>query len=239
MHGGFRRRAALIASVLAAAAFAGGAFAASKDSGPHQWQTFMNDVAKRLNVSPTQLRSALQGAFLDRLDALVAAGKLTKAQADQFKQRAQQDPNFPLGFGRLGGGGGGGGRGGPGFGPGFGPGPGRGLMGRGELMSAAAKYLSLSSQQLMSQLGSGKSLAQVASAQHKSTTGLEQALTAALKTRLDAAVAAKRLTSAQEQKLLSRLSARLDQLINRQGPRFGPPGPAAGEFGAGGPGTPY
>ncbi len=71
----------------------------------------------------------------------------------------------------------------------------------------------------VSSSSSGKSLAQIAKAQGKSTSGLEQAMTAALKQRLDKAVANKRITASQEQKLLSRLSSRIGDLINRTPPK--------------------
>ena len=53
-------------------------------------------MAKRLNVSPDKLKSAFQAAFSDRLDAAVAAGKLTRAQADAIKQRVQQNDGIPF-----------------------------------------------------------------------------------------------------------------------------------------------
>jgi hypothetical protein len=79
-----KRKLAIAATAAAAAAFAGGAYAATQTSGTSR-QAFLNDVAKRLNVSPTQLQSALQGAFDDQLQAAVTAGKLTQAQADTIK----------------------------------------------------------------------------------------------------------------------------------------------------------
>ena len=77
--------------------------------------------------------------------------------------------------------------------------------------AAVAKYLGLTEAQLVKQLQSGKSLADIAKAQGKTTSGLEQAITAAVKTRLDKAVANKRLTAAQEQKILSGLSAGIER----------------------------
>ena len=107
---------------------------------------------------------------------------------------------------------------------------------------AVAKYLGLTEAQLLKQLQSGKSLADIAKAQGKTTSGLEQAITAAAKTRLDKAVANKRLTAAQEQKLLSGLSARMNDLVNntqfkgaKPGLGFARPafglGPARGDHG--------
>ena len=81
--------------------------------------------------------------------------------------------------------------------------------------------------QLVKQLQSGKSLAAIAKAQGKSTSGLEQAMTAAIKTRLDKAVANKRITAAQEQKMLKALSAGIDDAVNSappKGARFAGPG---------------
>ena len=91
-------------------------------------------------------------------------------------------------------------------------------------MSAAAKYLGLTEAQLFKQLSSGKSLAQIATARGKSVSGLKAAMTAAVKAKLDKALANKMITSAQEQKLLGRLSSVLDAQINRKGlvPHFAP-----------------
>jgi hypothetical protein len=99
-------------------------------------------------------------------------------------------------------------------------------MGARAPLHVAATYLGLSDTQLMTDLASGKSLAQVATKQGKSVTGLEQAITTAEKARLDKLVSKGVLTSAQEQRLLSRLSARIDKLVNRTGPpRFQRQGP--------------
>ncbi len=178
--------------MLCAAAFTGGAVAATNGSSTSR-QAFENDAAKRLNVSPQQLDSAMQGAFLDRLNAAVAAGKLTQAQADKIKQRVQNGAT-PWLLGRVG-----------------------HRHGQGARLSAAAQYLGLSRQQLVTQLRAGKSLAQVATAQGKTAAGLKAALLAAAKTRLDKAVASGRITAAQEQQRLAKLPARLDRLINRTG----------------------
>jgi len=118
--------AVVAAAVLSAA---GGTYAATRGSDKAsdrpagllaQRQAFLDDVAKRLKVSSADLTAALQGAFADRIDAAVAAGKLTKAQADAIKARMKAHGGLPfLGAPFLG----------PElgltFGPGFGPvGPG-------------------------------------------------------------------------------------------------------------------
>jgi hypothetical protein len=92
-----KRKLAIGTTALAAAAFAGGAYAANQDSRLSARQAFLNDLARRLNVTPKQLTGAVQGAFIDQLQAAVAAGKLTQAQADAIKQRVQQSGAPPLG----------------------------------------------------------------------------------------------------------------------------------------------
>lgn len=218
-----KHKLAIGTTVLAATAFAGGAYAASQDSGLSARQAFLNDLAKRLNVTPKALTGALQGAFLDQLQAAVSAGRLTQAQANAIKQRLEQSGQVPLGalgpFGPLGGGAWlrPPGSGGPRFYPGLGPGA-RAAPGEGRL-SAAAKYLGISDTQLRDDLTAGKSLAQIAQSPGKSVAGLKAAMIAAIRSKLDQAVAAKELTRAQEQQVLSRISARLDDQIN--GTRFG------------------
>lgn len=194
------KRFVLIASLstLAGVAIAGGALAASGTFDPKaEKQAFLNDAAGRLGVSSDKLEAALKAAAVDRVDAALAAGQITKAQADAMKDA--------INAGRL-----------P-FGVPFGPGM-RGEMGGihtlGGTLSAAATYLGLTEDQLRTQLQSGKSLADIAKAQGKSVDGLKQALTADLKTKLDAAVKAGRLTQAQANDILTRVSASLDDLIN-------------------------
>jgi ribosomal protein S20 len=223
----FKHKFLIGATALGVAAFGGGAYAATQ-SGSSPRQAFLNDVAKRLNVTPAQLNSAVKAAFLDRLDAAVKAGVLTQAQADRIKQRIEQSPNVPLFPGPPGP------HGllaprdlGPGrdFGPAGPPPPGMfrgpGSAGAHGPLAAAAQYLGVSDIQLISELRSGRSLAQVAKARGKAVTGLEQAMIASARTRLDRAVATGRITKAQEQLLLSRLSARISRLVDRAGVRQG------------------
>jgi hypothetical protein len=237
-----KRRLAIGMTAVAAVAFAGGAFAATQDSGASGRQAFLNDVAKRLNVTPKQLSAALQGADLDQLQAAVAAGKLTQTQANAIRQRLQRSGAAPLGGWRwLGPAGGGrlfGPRGGsPGPPPSGVPGPGfRGFrlgLGPADALGAAAADLGISDMQLFDQLKSGKSIAQIAKDRGKTVAGLKDAVSAAVRSRLDKLVSAKLITAAQEQRILSDLSSRLEAEINAKGfgPRWGqrrpaPSGPA-------------
>ncbi|MBV9309850.1 MAG: hypothetical protein JOZ73_03420 [Solirubrobacterales bacterium] len=235
MDKGHRKKLSIAGALVALAAFGGGAYAATQ-SNTNPRQAYLSDVAKRLGTSPQQLNQALEQALFDRLNAAVAAGKLTKAQADAIKRRIEQSGGLPLGgLGFLGH------REHGAFG-----GPGA----RGGLLTAAAKYLGLSQAQLMSELSAGHSLAQIAHQRNKSTSGLQNAMLASAKTRLDRAAAAKRLTSAQETQLLNRLKTRISRLIQTAPPRGmrpgwphpgglpgrsgafpGPPGGGAADFG--------
>jgi len=239
VHRSLKRNLVIGLAALAVAAFAGGAYAATQNSGPTTRQAFLNDVAKRLHVTPAQLSAALNGATVDQLQAEVKAGNLTQAQANALAQRLKngQVPALPLGPG--------GGPGGPGpfyrrvpFGPGgrlavpgqkpFAvPVPGLGGLGFGGRAlgaeSAAASYLGLTDAQLFQQLSSGKSLAQIAKSKGKTISGLEQAMTTAEKNGLDKLVAARVITQAQENQFLKRFSANLSQRVNGKGLATPPP----------------
>ncbi len=82
------------------------------------------------------------------------------------------------------------------------------------LLQTAATYLGVSLSQLQSDLRSGKTLAQEASANGKSVDGLVSALTAQAKTNLDAQVAAGTITQAQENAVLADLTQRVTDLVN-------------------------
>jgi len=193
----------------------GVAIAASKSGSPQEEsKAIVDDVAKQLGITPARLSSALKQALENRVDAAVAAGRLTKEQGAALKKRIEAD-DFPLvgGFGR-----GLGHRGGP------------GMHGRGHL-DAAATYLGMTEAELRTQLASGKTLADVAKAKGKSVDGLVAALVADEKKKLDAAVKAGRITQAQADAFLERAKQRFTDTVNgvrgeRMHGRFGgPPGP--------------
>ena len=185
-----KRKLMLGLGVLLAAAGGGVAIAASDSSPAEENQAVLADAAKQLGVSPTKLSDALKKALSDRVDAAVAAGRITKAEGDALKQRINSD-DFPL-FGGFH----------------------RGHFGSIGRLSAAADYLGLTEAQLRSELESGKSLAQVAQAHGKSVDGLVDAVVAAAKKHLDAAVAAGRLTKTQETEMLNGLRERITSLVN-------------------------
>jgi hypothetical protein len=220
-----RKRTAAIGAAVALAV-AGGGVAYGAATGTDQRDALLRDAAQRLNVSPDELRSALEGAFGDRLDQAVRAGRLTQRQADAIKQQISRY-GVPLG-GPMGG------PGGPDFGGPMG-GPGHGPFGAG--VDAAADYLGVTRAQLARQLTSGRSLADVARAEGKSVDGLQQALLDDAKSHLDRAVADRQLTSEERDRILSELREHVGDLVNGTGP--GPRGGRDGRgTGAGGPGMP-
>jgi hypothetical protein len=216
----FKRKLALVITTVAAAAFGGGAYAASEDSPVKRRQAFLSDVAKRLDVSPQALNSALSAAYHDQLNAAVKAGRLSRADADELAHRTQQGLG-PYWFGAGPGGGGlrffgpryfgAGGQTGP---AGF-SGPSRRFRpgGPGIPLAAAASYLGLTRAQLLGQLQRGKTLAQLATSKGKSVAGLQQAMVAPIKARLDQAVTDKRITSSEEQRILDQLTREIGEEI--------------------------
>jgi hypothetical protein len=214
------RRRTVISLLVAAtvAIVAGGALAtaAGNSSSP---SGFVQSLAKHLGISTEKLQDAAKAAAIDQVDAALAAGEITKEQADALKERIKSGET-PLFFGP------GFRHGGPGaFGFGFGfRGPDRfGPLGPGgfgfhfhhfgSLLSAAAEYLGISEAELRTELRSGSSLADVAKAKGKSTDGLTKALHDAVKKDLDAAVKAGRITQAQADEALARFDEHADELI--------------------------
>ena len=186
----------LLVAAVAAALLGGGAVAvaATRSSAPSGREAYLADVAKRLGVSAGALKSAMQAAGVDRIEAAVAAGKLTPAQANSLKQRIREGRG-PL-SGRL---------------------PHAGT--RGGPFGAAARYLGLTPLALRAQRVAGKSLGAIAAATPgKSPAGLSAAITAAEKPRLDAAVSSGRITSQQAARRLHALSARVQTLLARTAP---------------------
>jgi hypothetical protein len=204
-----RNRKLIIGAATLLVAAGGGVAIAASDSSPAQEnQAVIDDVAHQLGISSSKLDNAVKKALADRVDAAVAAGRITKAEGDALKQRIDSG-DFPLfagperGFGHF------------------------GFFGG---LDAAATYLGVTEAQLHTELDGGKTLAQVAQAHGKSVDGLVNALVADAKTHLDAAVAAGRLTKGQESDILRGLRDRITKLVNSRPPgghfgfrRFGRP----------------
>lgn len=196
----------LAAGGVAALAVAGGgaAIAADKLGSPSATsQAIVNDAAGQLGIQPARLSVALKKAIENQVDAAVAAGQLTKDEGDALKARIEAGdfPLLGLPFGHHG------------FGHGFGFG----------LLDTAASYLGVTEAQLRTELEGGKTLAQAAKDHGKSADGLVDALVSAEQKRLDAAVAAGRLTKDQEATIVAGLKQRITDVVNgTAGPGHGP-----------------
>jgi hypothetical protein len=197
-----KRTVAIAAASLAVVGGAvGGAIAASQDDRAAEKEAFLADAAKRLDVTPQQLETALKEAAKARVDAAVAAGRITKEQGERMKEAIDAGRGGVVGAGRFG----------------HRPGPGRGLHGFG-FAAAAAKYLGITEAALRDELRGGKSLADVAKAKGKSVDGLKSAIVADAKSKLDQAVKDGKLTEAQAKEALDRLQSHVDDLVNRTPP---------------------
>jgi hypothetical protein len=182
------------------------------------------DVAKAQGKTVAGLEDAIVADAKSHLDQAVTDGKLTAAQAATMLADLKSHVDDIVN--RTGLPDGGPGRGGPGH-----DGMGHDGMGHGPFDPAViAEYLGLTQAQLRTQLESGKTLAEVAKAQGKTVAGLEDAIVAAAKTKLDAAVTAGKLTAAQAATMLDDLKSHVDDMVNRTGP------PPRGPHGA--PGAP-
>jgi hypothetical protein len=203
----------LVAFVVAIGGAAAVAAATGDDWASHQ-QAVLDDAAGQLGVSPTDLEKALRTAELKQLDAAVKAGTISQEDADRLKQ-AIESGEAPLFGPPLGG------RefrghgfrfGGPPGGPEFHHGGHGHMLGA---LDAAAGYLGLTEEQLRTQLNSGKSLADIAKATDgKSVQGVEDAIVAAAKKDLDAAVKDKKLRQDMADEMLQHLKDHVDEIVN-------------------------
>lgn len=213
-----RRRASILAGAGVAAALLAGAGVAYSDSHSSSDQSFLDDFAKHLGVSPSTVRSAWLATVKDQLDQAVKDGRLTQAQANAILSHLSKHQQFegPMPFG--------------GFPPGMmrhddgdhgpppwaGPKSGKGPFshqpGEGPLESAAS-YLGLSIGGLLTELHSGKTLAQIATAKGKSVSGLESAMLKAQRAQLDDAVKHGMLTKSQAAAIESHLEQMIRDLV--------------------------
>jgi hypothetical protein len=223
----FRSKRMMVTAAATLAVVGGGAAAVAATGSGSPGSDFLDSVAKHLGVTPQKLKDATKAAAIDQVNADLAAGRITQAQADELKKRIES------GDGVLGGPGFGRGPGGPGFaGPG-GPGFGRPVIAN--EIAAAAKYLGLSEDALRTKLRDGQSLADIAKAQSKDVAGLQTAILDAAKADLDKAVADKKLTQSQADDLYNGLKSHIDEIVNATGKlrHFGGPGGPPIRFGIG------
>lgn len=159
-----RRRIALAtAGVLATAAVGAGAVTAATGGGGDPAADLADAINARAGTSITadDVTAAYRDLLEERLDEAVAAGRLTRDEADEMLERAQARP-VPPGFGHAGG-----------------PGHGRGGP-HAEVLDAVAAKLGLTEDQIREKLWAGSTLAAVAEAQGVTRAQLVATIRAAL-----------------------------------------------------------
>ncbi|HEX9099762.1 MAG TPA: hypothetical protein VF956_09785 [Candidatus Dormibacteraeota bacterium] len=151
---------------------------------------FVSHLASDLGTTQGKLDAAFQKAVGQTLDDEVKNGEITQAQADAIKKKVVgQAPCtlLPTPAGKA---------------------PAANLSAyRQALITAAAAALGISDQQLTTDLAKGMTLSQIAAAQNPPVTEalFRSRLIAQLTPMLDAAVASKKLTTAQEQAIIRQL----------------------------------
>ena len=192
----------------------------------------LSTAADAIGISEDELRTALEGGqsiaqvaeangvdVQTVIDAMVAAGtERLQAAIDDLPDRvaeAVQREGLPE------------------HGPG---GPGRGHFGAG--LDAAAAAIGIDSEELRTALQDGSTIADVAEAHDVDVQTVIDALVAEASTHLDDAVADGRITEAQAAEMKANLPARIEAMVNGEGPH-GDPGapPPAADAGAEGTGT--
>jgi hypothetical protein len=184
----------------------------------------VSDVAKAKNIDLATVKAALVAEATTHVDAEVAAGKHTAAEGateladmtsriDTMLTTAGLPAHGPQGMG---------GKGGPGEMRG---GPGRFMT------DALAKVLNLTTDQLHTQLGSGKSLADVAKAQNVAIADVKTVLTSDFSAHLAEEVTSGEHTQAEADAKLAEFTTNLDTMVNRVGPAGGMRGEGRGPGG--------
>lgn len=196
------RRFIIIAATAVAALGGGAAIAATQDDKAKERENaILSDAAERLDVETEALRTALSEAQQAQLDQAVEDGDLAQEQADRIKEHIQESGHV-LGF--------------PGGPPHMLHGPGG--PGGPPFFDDIAKELGISVEKLHEQLGSGKTLAQIAKANGKSMADVRTVAKAAIEKQLAEDVESGRITESQADEIREHLPEMLRHL--GKGPRF-------------------
>lgn len=162
---------------------------------------FRKNLAGRLNITEDQLQTAVSGAVSDTTAQLVKDGTLTQSQADHFNALAAEfskgvtfppDANvisqvaglIPLSMDQF-----------------------------KQIETDVATSLNLQPSALEDQIKAGNSLTDIAKAQNVDIQKVKDATLNSLKTQLDAAVKAGKLTQAQEDQINQQASQFIDKLV--------------------------
>jgi uncharacterized protein (DUF433 family) len=176
------------------------------------------DIAKAKNVDIAKVIAAMTAQMKAHLDEEVTSGKHTQAEADaklaEFTTRVTEMVNKA---------------GGPKAGQKGGPG---GKHGKGGFVTdALATVLKTTSTDLHTQLRSGKSIADVATAQNVDIADVKAVLTSDFKAHLAEEVASGKHTQAEADAKLAEFTTNLDTMVNRVGPVGGKEGRGHGPRG--------
>jgi hypothetical protein len=178
----------------AALLLGGGAALAAQGDGPRaeRCQERLARIAERRGVTVEQLEANMKARLTARVDAALAAGRISPERAAKLKGRIARAElctraGVPI------------------------------QLARGVLVRAAARYLELTPAELRAQLP-GASLAALAAAQGKSVEDLRAAMLAPAKARLARAVASGRIGRPRADRALARLEALVDRLVTRTFP---------------------
>src|SRR4029078_11257894 len=85
----FRSKRMVVVGATALAGVGGGGAAVAATSSNSRGSDFLDSVAKHLGVSPQKLEDATKAAAIDQVNADLAAGRITQAQADELKKRIE------------------------------------------------------------------------------------------------------------------------------------------------------
>lgn len=155
-------------------------------------ETFLKAYAAALGVDASDFGPAAAKAAESTIDAAVAAGDLTKAQSERLRTRLKA-----IDLGSC-----------PGFADRIGQArPAAGVLRDG--VEAVAVALKMTPPELRAQLKDGKSLKDIAAAKGVPYETVKAAAVAAVKTKLDAAVAAGTIKQARADRILARLERNL------------------------------
>ena len=168
------------------------------------WDAFLDNLAATLNIQRATLDGAITTAGNRTIDDAVQQGKLTQAQGDALKSRLQNgDIGVLRGRGRI---------------PGLAATALRDLPQA--MLEAAAQKLGMTTTELLTQLRSGQTLAQIAQAKGTTEQAVIDAALAAAKTRLSQAVADGDLTQAQADSIYTQLEQKGTLLFTPRGHGF-------------------
>ena len=188
-------RKALAALVGGTALLAGGGTAlAAQGDGDRaaRCQALMAKIAERRGVSVEQLQASIAARLTARVDAALAAGRISPERAARLKERISQGVLCKGAVVKV-------------------------KLARHGALRAAARYLGLTPAQLKAELP-GMSLAALAAEQGKSVDGLKAAMLAPATARIARLVDAGRIPQARADLALERLAKLVDRLVAKTFP---------------------